>query len=465
MDKDLLKKLPKVDYLQNVESLRKTKEDVSNYDFLQCIKDSIDKFRQDILQEKISDFTQVQIIEDIKLRIEKKSKEKIVKVINGTGTIIHTNLGRSIYSKEIGQKIYNTLTSYNNLEYNINEGKRGDRYSNLEKLILQVTGGEAALVVNNNAAAVLLCLNEFANGKEIIVSRGELVEIGGSFRIPKIMEFSGAKLVEVGATNKTFIRDYLEKINENTRILLKVHTSNYKIQGFTHAASNEEIAKLAHEKNLISMEDLGSGNFINFSKYNIVNEPTVFQSIESGMDIITFSGDKLFGGSQAGIIIGKKKYIDRLKKNQYLRTIRIDKLTVAILESVFEIYLNKGEAVKKIPTLKMITETKEEVLDRCKLMSNMLSKFKIEHKIIETKGNIGGGSMPQEEIDSYGIEFHMEKGNVLEKLFRENKLSMIGIIRNNKFILDLKTIQEDDIENICNNVFQIYKRKGLIWKI
>ncbi|MFK4785114.1 L-seryl-tRNA(Sec) selenium transferase [Fusobacterium sp. MFO224] len=462
MNRDLLKKLPKVDYIKNIDLLIASKKGLSEYTFLQCIKESIEKFRKNILNEKISDFNESQIIEDIKIRLEENKTKKICKVINGTGTIIHTNLGRSIYSKEIGNIIYDVLTSYNNLEYDIAKGDRGSRYSNLEKLIIKVTGAEGALVVNNNAAAVLLCLNEFANKKEVIVSRGELVEIGGSFRIPKIMEFSGAKLVEVGSTNKTYIGDYLEKINENTRVLMKVHTSNYKIQGFTYEATNGEIAILAKEKDLISMEDLGSGNFINFSKYGVTKEPTVYQSIESGMDLITFSGDKLFGGCQAGIILGKKEYIDRLKKNQYLRTIRVDKLTIGILESVFEIYLNEKEAIKKIPTLRMITEKKEEVLSRAKVMSKLLSSYNIEHKIIETKGNIGGGSMPQEEIDSFGIEFYGAKANFLEKAFRENRLSIIGIIRNNKFILDLKTIQEEDIEYICKNIFEIYKREGLI---
>ncbi|MDP0494087.1 MAG: L-seryl-tRNA(Sec) selenium transferase [Fusobacterium sp. JB021] len=462
MNKDLLKKLPKVDYLQNINLLDSSKKSISEYVFLQCIKETIEKFRQDILSEKISSFEEYEVIEEIKFRIEKHKAKGIRKVINGTGTIIHTNLGRSIYSKEIGKKIYDVLTSYNNLEYDIETGSRGSRYSNLEKLIIKVTGAQGALVVNNNAAAVLLCLNEFASNKEVIVSRGELVEIGGSFRIPKIMEFSGAKLVEVGSTNKTYIEDYLEKINEETRVLMKVHTSNYKIQGFTHETTKEEIADLAKEKNIISMEDLGSGNFINFSKYDVTKEPTVYESISSGMDLITFSGDKLFGGCQAGIILGKKEYIDRLKKNQYLRTIRVDKLTIGILESVFEIYLNEKESVKSIPTLKMITEKKEEVLNRGKLMSENLSKCGISHKIIETKGNIGGGSMPQEEIDSFGIEFYGAKANFLEKIFRKNKLSIIGIIRNDKFILDLKTIGEEDIEYICKNIFEIYKREGLI---
>lgn len=459
---DLLKKLPKVDYLQNNLWLKEISKNLNNYDYLEVIKKSLDKYRKKILENEILNFEEIDIINDIKIEIEKISKKKIMRVINGTGTIIHTNLGRSIYPNKVGKKIYKILTSYNNLEYNILKGERGDRYSNLEKLITKVIGVEGALIVNNNAAALLICLNEFANKKDVIVSRGELVEIGGSFRIPKIMELSGAKLVEVGTTNKTYIGDYEEAIDSNTKVIMKVHKSNYKIQGFTHEATKEEITNLAKEKNLISIEDLGSGNLINFQKYNLKKEPTVFDSIKSGFDIITFSGDKIFGGVQAGIIIGKKKYIDKLKKNQYLRTIRVDKLKIAILESIFEMYLNEKEAVKEVPTLKMITEDLKEVENRSKLMSKKLLDLKIEHEIIKTKANIGGGSMPQEEIESFGIEFYRGNAIELEKLFRKNTLPIIGIIRKNKFLLDLKTIQEEDIEDICFNILEIYKKRGLI---
>lgn len=463
MEKNLFRKLPKVDVLLNDKDLKNFKESVGYYTFLSCIKNILQKYREKILNSEnfIEKDLEKNIKKDLVLLLQKEKRKKLQKVFNGTGTIIHTNLGRSVFSKNISKNIENILSSYTNLEYNIEEGKRGSRYENLEKLICQLIGSEGALVVNNNASAVILCLNEFSKEKKAIISRGELVEIGGSFRIPEIIKFSGAILTEVGTTNKTYLKDYEENIDKNTGVLLKVHTSNYKIKGFTENTSLEELVNIGKEKNILVIEDLGSGNIIEFSKYGIIQEPTVKKSIKNGADIVTFSGDKLLGGCQAGIIVGKKHLIDRLKKNQFLRAIRVDKITIAILESIFKTYLDEKEAIKNIPTIRMIVEKKEEVLKRATILSKKLLIKKIENKIIETKATIGGGSMPEEEIPSFGIEFFTNiSANQMEEYFRKNDTPIIGRIEKGKFFIDIKTIFEEDIEELSNNIEKIFLERG-----
>lgn len=446
MKRELLRQLPKVDYLLKHKELENYGKNTDYYTFSQSIKEGIDFFRTQILNDKILSYDENQVIEKIQEILNKKSRFSLRKIINGTGTIVHTNFGRSVFSKKMGEHLSDIVTSYNNLEYNIETGKRGSRYAHLENVICEVTGAEAAVIVNNNAAAVVLCLNEFAKGKEVIISRGELIEIGGSFRIPEIMKFAGAELIECGTTNRTYIEDFKNAVTENTGMLLKVHTSNYKIEGFSRETPREEIAALGKEKNIITMEDMGSGVLVDFSKYGITKETTVQEALKSGIDLITFSGDKLLGGCQAGIILGKKELIDRLKKNQYLRTVRIDKMTTAVLEILFRTYKDEREAVKNIPALRCITEDISETKKRAELLSCILSEKNIPHRIIETEANIGGGSMPGETIKSFGIEFLFNIScNELEERFRKAEISVIGRIEKNKFILDIKTIDEQDI--------------------
>lgn len=469
MKEKLLRSLPKVDILIKNKDLEKFKESVDYYTFLCCIKNILNIYREKIknsddnflknLSENLFD----KIKEDIISALQKEKRKKIQKVFNGTGTIIHTNLGRSVFSKKISQDIATILSSYNNLEYNIENGQRGSRYENLENLICKVTQCESALIVNNNAGAVLLVLNELCQEKNAIISRGELVEIGGSFRIPKIIKFSGAKLLEVGTTNRTHIEDYEKEIDENTGVLLKVHTSNYKIKGFTQDVSLENLVKLGKERGIPVIEDLGSGNLIEFTKYGIISEPTVIKSLKNGADLVMFSGDKLLGGCQAGIIVGKKHFIERLKKNQFLRTIRVDKITIAILENIFKYFLDEKEAIKNIPTLRMITENPNDVKERTYKLSNILNNFDIPHNIISTKATIGGGSMPMEEIKSFGIEFNKKiSPNLIEEYFRKNSTPIIGRIEKNRFFIDMKTIFKEDIEELAFNIKNIFIERGLI---
>lgn len=454
MNKELFRKLPKVDKLLAHPELETLARDMSYHDFSQSIKSGIEFFRIGIQDGSVTDFSENDVIGKINEIARKNSLYSLRKVVNGTGTIIHTNLGRSLLTEKMMEHISEINTNYNNLEYDLEKGSRGSRYSHLEEVICKVTGAEAALVVNNNAAAVILCLNEFAKDREAIVSRGELVEIGGSFRIPDIMELSGAKLHEVGTTNRTHPKDYERAINENTSLLLKIHSSNYKLLGFTSSVSNPEIAEMAKTHNLISMEDIGSGVLVDFAKYGMTKEPTVQESLAAGIDIVTFSGDKLLGGPQAGIIVGKKELIKRLMKNQYLRAFRMNKASIAALEMIFRFYLDEREAIRTIPTLRMILEGAEPVLRRAEELSKLLAERKISHKIVPTRAKIGGGSMPEETVLSYGIAIPGNP-NKLEERFRKNEPAVIGRIYQDQFVLDMKTIMEKDyllIAEICRNI-------------
>lgn len=285
----------------------------------------------------------------------------------------------------------------------------------------------------------------------MIVSRGELVEIGGSFRIPAIMEYSGSKLIEVGTTNRTHKKDYLEAITPETKALLKVHTSNYKIMGFTKEVKNEELSKLARDKKLISIEDLGSGVLVDFAKYGYKKEPTVQESLKSGIDVVTFSGDKLLGGPQAGIIVGKRQYIEKMKRNNLLRTLRVSKLTIAALEVTLREYLDESEAIKNIPTLRMILEGKDEVEKRAHILYEKLKTLEtLEVDLVETNAMIGGGSMPTELMDSFGVAISYVGSSIvkLERVLRNNSLSIVGRIQGGRLILDCKTLNEDDMDSI-----------------
>ncbi|MGL5542883.1 MAG: L-seryl-tRNA(Sec) selenium transferase [Fusobacteriaceae bacterium] len=458
MNKELFRKLPKVDKLLAHPELEELSRSLNYHDFSQSIKSGVEFFRTGIQNGTITDFSEDEILIKIKELGKKNGLGSLRRVFNGTGTIIHTNLGRSLFTEKMMKHVSDINTNYNNLEYDLEKGARGSRYSHLEELICKVTGAESALVVNNNAAAVILCLNEFSKGKEAIVSRGELVEIGGSFRIPDIMELSGTKLREVGTTNRTHLKDYERAIGEDTALILKIHASNYKMLGFTSSVSVEEIAQLSRKHDLISMEDIGSGVLVDFSKYGVTKEPTVQESIAAGADIVTFSGDKLLGGPQAGIIVGKKHLIDRLLKNQYLRAFRMNKSSIAALEMTFRYYLDEREAVRTIPTLKMILEPSENVLERANSFSLLLEKLQINHKIIPTRAKIGGGSMPEETVESHGISLPGNP-NKLEERFRKNEPPVIGRIYQDQFVLDMKTISEKDFEELVGIIENIIAPK------
>ncbi|WP_319200551.1 L-seryl-tRNA(Sec) selenium transferase [uncultured Ilyobacter sp.] len=457
MKKKLFKQLPKVDEIIKIPEIIELSKNIDYFNFTEGIRDGIDYFRQGIAQGSITELHLKDVVENIKNNIEKKSQMNLRNVINATGTLVHTNLGRSLISEKAAKNVVDVITSYNNLEYNLEEGSRGSRYDHIEKLVCTVTGAEGAVLTNNNAAAVMLALNEFAKDGEAVVSRGELVEIGGSFRVPDIMKISGTKLIEVGTTNRTHPKDYIEAITENTSILLKIHTSNYKIVGFTKEVTNSELAEIGKENNVLTMEDLGSGVLVDFGKYGVKKEPTVQESIASGIDLITFSGDKLLGGPQAGIIVGKKKYIDRLKKNQLLRALRVSKMTLAALESTLRYYLDEREAVSEIPTLSMILENPVKVKEKATQLVEDLHKNNVKCRLVETEATIGGGSMPGETVKSYGVGI---EGNPieLEREFRLGTPHIVGIIRNNLFILDVKAVKNDELHRLAKRAVDIIQK-------
>jgi L-seryl-tRNA(Ser) seleniumtransferase len=343
------------------------------------IRSVINANRQAILNDDPaidkSSLSDDRMMDVVKQAVNNAMAPNLRRTINATGVVVHTNLGRSLLAPEVIENLVTIGGRYSNLEYDLSIGKRGSRYSSVEDLICEISGAEAALAVNNNAGAVLLCLETIARGKEVIVSRGELVEIGGSFRVPDVMAKSGGILKEIGTTNRTHLRDYENAINPNTGLLLKVHTSNYSVVGFTAEVALRDLVDLGAAHQLPVMEDLGSGTFIDFSKYGLLKEPTVQESVAAGTDVITFSGDKLLGGPQAGIIVGKKALIDPIKKNPITRALRIDKLTLAALESTLRLYRDEEKASRIIPTLRMIMLPLEEIQNRARRLVDGLTKI------------------------------------------------------------------------------------------
>lgn len=396
------------------------------------------------------------------LEIEQRMTPHLKRVFNGTGVVIHTNLGRSILSEKTTDQLVQAGGYYSNLEFNLSTGKRGSRYSLVEDIICDLTGAESALVVNNNAAAVLISLDTLAQGKEVIVSRGQLVEIGGSFRIPDVMAKSGATLVEVGATNRTHLRDYEGAITEETAMLLRVHTSNFRIVGFTAEVSPSEMVELAQQRNLITMEDLGSGSLIDFSSYGFPKEPTVQEIVKAGVDVVTFSGDKLLGGPQAGIIVGNKEIIDRIKKNPLNRALRIDKFTLAALESVLREYYDINTALIEVPTLRMLTTPIEKLKKRAqslqrRIKSKMSESCKVQ--LIPTVSRVGGGSFPEHNIDSWALQLKplSLKLAKVEKGLRHLETPVIGRIENDCLLLDVRTIQDKEVSELASLLIQFFE--------
>ena len=449
MNKNLLyRSIPKVDILLEKEEIQNAIEEYGREIVMEAIREEMEGLRAYIgtCEDEKTALDKIESLTEQILRYVKKVNTPNMRmVINGTGTILHTNLGRAPISQEHMAKLSNIVTGYSNLEYNLEAGKRGERYSHFEELLCRLTGAEAAMAVNNNAAAVMLILSSMAKGGEVVVSRGELVEIGGKFRIPDVMEQSGATLVEVGTTNKTHYSDYEDAITEETKALLKVHTSNYRIVGFTDTVTIADLAPLAKERELPLIEDLGSGVLVDLSKYGLTYEPTVQDSIKNGADVVCFSGDKLLGGPQAGIIIGKKKYIDMMKKNQLTRALRIDKFTATALELVLQEYLSEEKAIQNIPVLRMIHETKEEVTARARSLKNMLNRagMDADFGLEECESQIGGGSLPLERIPSMAVTVKPHNISVpkLEEEMRHLEVPIIPRTANDTIYLDVRTIE------------------------
>ena len=449
MSKHLLSQIPAINKILLLDEIKELMNNYTEVAVKSAIKKYIEEVKQAILNEELTEVPGLsKIVGEVEKIVEKEDKNSLRRVINATGTILHTNLGRSLLSQKIKENIESVAFNYSNLEFDIDNKKRGSRYVHLIDIIKKLTGAEDVLVVNNNAAAVLLALNTLVKGQEIIVSRGELVEIGGAFRIPEIIKLSGGVPVEVGTTNKTHLKDYENAISEETGALLKVHTSNYKILGFTESVSNEEISYLARENELVSINDLGSGQFVDFSKFGLPYEPTVKEILDSGIDIVTFSGDKLLGGPQAGIIVGKKKYIEKMKKNQLTRALRVDKMTLASLEATLKLYLDEKDALEHIPTLHMISLSKERLFGKADVLKTKLSNLDFDIRIEEDKAEVGGGSYPASYLESVAVKLTHRKlhATEIERKLLEVEIPIITRIKDNSIILDMRTLRTREFD-------------------
>ncbi|GKT08250.1 L-seryl-tRNA(Sec) selenium transferase [Desulforhabdus sp. TSK] len=451
---DLLRKLPGVDALLQLEPLREALTQHPRKLLLESIRHVLEEQRQRILDPKGSgasvNLEPSHLVQLILQRLVQVSDYALRPVINATGIVIHTNLGRSLLPQEAIERLALLCRSYNNLEYDLEKGKRGSRYVHAEAILCELTGAEAALVVNNNAGAVFLVLNTLAQGKEVIVSRGQLVEIGGSFRIPDVMRSSGAILREVGCTNRTHARDYEGAINGETALLMKVHTSNYRIVGFSSEVSLEELTALGRTHGLLVIEDLGSGSFINFAPFGLQGEPTVQETVRGGADVVTFSGDKLLGGPQAGIILGRKSLIEKCKKNPLTRALRVDKMTLAVLEGTLRLYRDERLAMEQIPTLRMIATPLSVLEERAAKLAAMISGADA-HSIFEVTvepnaSQVGGGSLPAQNLPTFVVAVRSERLSTqkVELFMRNYTPPLIGRIESDRFLMDARTLQDDE---------------------
>jgi len=411
---------------------------------VECTRRALQRLRDRIVAGSLSSVTLAALEQEIVSEAETATRLSLEPVINASGVILHTNLGRAPLAREAVEHLVEVSTRYSNLEYELEAGERGKRDVHTERLFCQLLGAEKALVVNNNAAAVLLALNTLAEGTEVVVSRGELIEIGGSFRIPEVCAKSGAILREVGTTNRTRIEDYAAAINERTRLLLRVHPSNFRILGFTARPSLEEFVALAQRHNLTSMEDLGSGCLVDLSTQGIRDEPTATASLKAGVDVVTFSGDKLLGGPQAGIVAGKRELLERIRKNPLFRALRVDKLTIAALEGTISLYL-RGKT-DEIPALRMIQLSLEAIRLRATRLAEKISAHpQFSVRIQDGESVIGGGSTPGQSLPTVllAMTHASHSAQELERLLRRSSPPVIARVEEDALLLDLRTVFED----------------------
>ena len=453
-----LREIPAVDELLHSRELQAALQQHPRKLVVEGIRQILDEKRQQIraLPESFdrSELETPALVALIIERLETLGRHTLRPVVNGTGIVVHTNLGRSLLPEEALERLTMLAHCYNNLEYDLAAGHRGSRYVHAEAILCEITGAEAALVVNNNAGAVLLVLNTLAKSREVIVSRGQLVEIGGSFRIPDVMTSSGAILREVGCTNRTHVHDYEAAINDTTAVLMKVHNSNYRILGFTAEVSLEELVALGRSFDLPVVEDLGSGSFVDFSRFGLQHEPTAQDVIRAGADVVTFSGDKLLGGPQAGIILGRGELVAKFKKNPLTRALRVDKLTLAALEATLRLYRDEADALARIPTLRMIATPLTVLQDRAAQLASLIraadphGHLKIE--VQSAFSQVGGGSLPAQDLPTYAVAIQSSRFSThqIEHHLRNSSVPIIGRIESNCYLLDVRTLQDDDLSLI-----------------
>ncbi|MEA2040824.1 MAG: L-seryl-tRNA(Sec) selenium transferase [Thermodesulfobacteriota bacterium] len=460
----LFSKIPGVDRLLMSPSLKGTLIHYPRGLVLKSINHVLDDLRADIEKgqffEQGFDLSIESVSAMVLEKLEQISRPNLRSVINATGVVVHTNLGRSILPEKALGRFRPIAGGYSNLEYDLGRGKRGSRYSHVEGILKELTSAEAAMVVNNNAAAVLISLDTLARGRQVVVSRGQLVEIGGSFRIPDVMRRSGATMVEVGTTNKTHLRDYEEVIGPETGLLLKVHTSNFQIVGFTDEVTLSDLSILGRRHGIPVMEDLGSGCLVDLSSYGLIKEPTVQEALAKGADLVTFSGDKLLGGPQAGIIVGQKDLVEAIKKNQLNRALRIDKLTLLALEETLRLYRDEKVAVKEIPTLKMMLEPYRSLRKKAKQLLKMTGTLKTKNFSLELRDGssmTGGGALPLLELPTR--LFCLVPGNLssqfMEVWLRSYDPPLITRLEREKVIIDVRTVQRKELKVVARAIVDL----------
>ncbi len=453
-NQSLLRKIPSVDKLLDNRALKAMSKTYS-VDYVTIhIRENLELIRQQIVDGSTADIDEKTILRLVTASIESEAKPSLKNVLNLTGTIIHTNLGRAPLPQAAVEAVAIAASSTNNLEFDLDTGRRGDRDNHLEKLLCRLTGAEAATVVNNNAAAVLLMLNTLALRKQVPVSRGELIEIGGAFRIPDIMKRAGCKLIEIGTTNRTHSTDYTQAITDKTALLLKVHTSNYAIEGFTKSVSETELANIAQQYNIPAAVDLGSGTLVDLRQFGLPYEPTAQDAISQGMDLVSFSGDKLLGGPQAGIIVGRKDLIEKIKRNPMKRALRVDKMTIAALSNVLQLYLTPAQLTEQVPVLRQLSRTPEDIAAMGKRILNQLAYDEKTYQLnIEPcDSQIGSGALPSKALASYALTMapsaKKRRGSALKALNRkllDLNTPIIGRIHNDALWLDLRCLEDEQL--------------------
>ncbi len=443
-----IKKIPSVSSLLNQKEIKEAVDSYGRELVVFSIRRTLEQFRNDQTL-KTKEISMAEIIRAVLKNIRSITDRTLLPVINATGIVLHTNLGRAPLGEFVLQELKPIVTGYSNLEYDLDRGKRGQRNDHIRDLLKYITGAEDAVVVNNNAAAVLLCLKTFASRKEVIISRGELIEIGGSFRIPKIMKASGAKMVEVGTTNRTRISDYENAITSSTRILFKAHKSNYFIGGFSEEVSLNQLSLLARKYNLLFIYDLGSGLLRKPQGLPLENEPDVKSSLSAGVDIVTFSGDKLLGGPQAGIIAGRKDLVKKISRSPLMRVLRVGKLTLAALRGVIFSYLKDDNLRDNLPLFQLLNRTCETKNDIAKKLVAELKKEEIDSEILSTTAHVGGGSLPELEIKSYAVRVKIRNPRDVFHQLLKLKKPVIGILREGSLMFDVQCLKLEEIKPLA----------------
>ena len=459
----VFQKLPSIDTVLKEPELEGLIAEAGRQVVVDTLREAVEQVRQLLIANPDADTDQKEIYRKI-IDFTKNSVKAAVspyfrKVVNATGIILHTGLGRAVLPAKALQQVNEELSGYSLLQIGIETGKRSKRDECIERLLQQLTGAEAATVVNNNAAATSIVLNTVAKGKEVIVSRGQLVEIGGSFRLPDVMAFSGAKLVEVGTTNKTHARDYVSAITENTAAILRVHPSNYKIQGFSSEVPLDELVELAHSRGLVMIDDVGAGALIDFSQFGFEPEPTLADSIQTGADIVTSSADKLIGASQGGIILGRAKLIEAVRKNQFARIVRVGKMTLAVLEATLKLFLDESKALHEVPTLQMLMRDGSEIKEQAERLVMQLKKG-ISNAAVETIcgfSQMGSGSLPAQNLATTLVAIRPVKisAESLAKQLRQYSTPIFARIQNDQVLFDPRTLLAGDEEIVLKGLLSI----------